>query len=107
MNTLDRQILTESNEKLRTKLTDNLKDLILFGSRATGQNTPWSDYDFLIVVKQKIDWKTEKEISDLFYEIDLKYKIITDAHILSETEFDTLRGKQPIFLNALKNGYRA
>jgi len=43
----------------------------------------------------------------LCYEIDLKYGIITDTHILSEEELGSLRGKQPIFMNALTNGFHA
>ena len=65
------------------------------------------DYDILIVVKDKTDWKLERQISDICYEIDLRYNIITDTHILSENEFETPRGKQPIFMKAIKNGYHA
>jgi hypothetical protein len=45
----------------------------------------------------------QRQISDLCYEIELKYNIITDTHIISEKEFSELRGKQPIFVNAIKN----
>ena len=41
------------------------------------------------------------------YEIDLKYNIITDTHIIGESELLTLRGKQPIFVNAISNGIHA
>ena len=92
---------------LRTKLLDNLKDVVLFGSRAYGKSIKDSDYDILIVLRDKADWKKEREISDLCYEIDLKYNIITDTHIISEAELSTLRGKQPIFVNALEKGYHA
>ena len=55
----------------------------------------------------KPDWRYEREISKVCYSIDLKYNIITDIHILSESELDTLRGKQPIFLNAINKGIYA
>jgi predicted nucleotidyltransferase len=107
MRTNKRHILTEVNNLLRTRLSDNLKDVVLFGSRTTEKHHKDSDYDILIVLKNKVDWKKEREISDLCYEIDLKYNIITDTHIISETEFTTLRGKQPIFVNALEKGFHA
>lgn len=97
-------VLNDLSDLLRARFTDNLKDVVLFGSQADGKVHKDSDYDFLIILKQKADWKTEREISDICYEIDLKYNIITDTHILSESEFSTLRGKQPIFVNALSNG---
>ena len=89
------------SQLLRLRFSDNLKDLILFGSRITGNAKKDSDYDFLVILKQKADWKTEREISDLSYEIELKYNIVTDTHILGESELTTLRGKQPIYVNAI------
>ena len=100
-------VLNDFNQLLRLRFSDDLKDLVLFGSQTTGKATKDSDYDFLIILKQKIDWKTEREISDLSYEIELKYNIVTDTHILAESELSTLRGKQPIFVNAIAKGIHA
>ncbi len=100
-------ILKDFSELLRLHFSDNFKDLILFGSQITGNVKKDSDYDFLIILKQKADWQTEREISDLSYDIELKYNIITDTHILGESELTTLRGKQPIFVNAIKKGIHA
>lgn len=102
-----KMVLNDLSNLLRNRFGDNLKDVVLFGSQVNGKAHKDSDYDFLIVLKEKADWKTEQEISDICYEIDLKYNIITDTHILSESEFSTLRGKQPIFVNAMLNGLHA
>jgi len=107
MRTNNHDILTDFSNLLRLHLSDNLKDLVLFGSRITGKAKKDSDYDFLVKKKQKADWKLEREISDLSYEIELKYNIVTDTHILGESELTTLRGKQPIFVNALEKGLHA
>lgn len=101
------EVLNDLYSLLKSRFADKLKDVVLFGSQVEGKVHLYSDYDFLIILKQKADWKTEREISDVCYEIDLKYNIITDTHILSEPEFNTLRGKQPIFVNALSNGIYA
>ncbi len=100
------KILEDLKTDLSIHLKDNLRAVVLFGSQLT-DNKPESDYDILIVVKNKENWKLERLISDICYEIDLKYNIITDTHVLSEAEFDTPRGKQPIFINALNQGYYA
>ncbi|HNV81691.1 MAG: nucleotidyltransferase domain-containing protein [Tenuifilaceae bacterium] len=102
-----RNLLNDLKYRLKSRFSDNLKDVVLFGSHVTGKAHKDSDYDILIVLKQKVDWKTEREISDICYEIDLKYNIITDTHVMSEPELGTLRGKQPIFVNALSNGLYA
>jgi predicted nucleotidyltransferase len=105
---VDRQIvLKELSYLLKSKFSDDIKDIVLFGSQASGKAHEDSDYDILIILKQKADWKMEREISDVCYEIDLKYNIITDTHVIGESELLTLRGKQPIFVNALSNGLHA
>jgi predicted nucleotidyltransferase len=104
MRTNKRHILNDLNSILSSRFSDNLQDIILFGSRAIGKSHKDSDYDILIILKQKVDWKKEREISDLCYQIDLKYNVITDTHVLSQNEFSTLRGKQPIFINAISKG---
>ena len=100
-------VLKELNDLLKARFSDDLKDVVLFGSQVYGKTHKDSDYDILIILKQKADWKTEREISDLCYEIDLKYNIITDTHIIGESELSTLRGKQPIYANAITNGLHA
>jgi uncharacterized protein len=103
----NRVVLNDLSDLLKARFADNLKEVVLFGSQADGTAHKDSDYDFLIILKEKADWKIEGEISDLCYEIDLKYNIITDIHILSEGELSTIRGKQPIFVDALANGLHA
>jgi uncharacterized protein len=100
-------IVKDLKNRLSNHLADNLRDVILFGSQLTENNTQDSDYDILIIVKQKTDWQLERQISDICYEIDLKYGIITDTHILSEVEINSPRGRQPIFFNAINQGYHA
>lgn len=103
----NKQILNELKALLASKFTDNLKDIVLFGSQTSGKPRKDSDYDILIVLKNKVTWREEREISDLCYAIDLKYYIITDTYIISESELSTPGGKQPMFINALLTGLYA
>jgi predicted nucleotidyltransferase len=107
MKTDNKIIITELKNILLAKFKENLKDVVLFGSQLSDKTHQDSDYDILIILKKKSDWTIEREISDLCYEVDLKYGIITDTHILSEAELKTARGKQPIFVNALTKGLHA
>lgn len=100
-------VLHELSHLLKSKFPDDIRDVVLFGSRVLGKDKKDSDFDILIVLKQKADWKREREISDLCFEIDLKFNITTDTHIIGESELFTLRGKQPIFVNAMANGIHA
>ena len=91
-------VLKDLSHLLRSRFQDDLKDIVLFGSQAYGNAHKDSDYDILVILKQKADWKTEWEISDMCYEIDLKYNIITDTHIIGESELTSLRGKHQFLL---------
>lgn len=98
------KILKDLKRALINRLNDNLVDIVLFGSQLADNKTD-SDYDILIIVKNKTDWRLEREISDVCFDIDLKYGILTDTHILSRDEIDSPRGRQPIFKNAIKKGF--
>jgi predicted nucleotidyltransferase len=84
-----------------------VKDIILFGSQAYGNPNENSDYDVLIVLEKDYNARDENQISDLCYDINLKYNIIIDAHLISERQLNTIKGKQPIFTKAIKSGIYA
>lgn len=100
-------ILKDLNQLLKSRFSEELKDIVLFGSQVNGKAKKYSDYDILVILKQKADWKTEREISEICYEIELKYNILIDNHVIGEPEFSTLRGKQPIYVNAISKGIHA
>ena len=97
-------ILKELQQLIQNRFTDSVEKIILFGSQINGKATAYSDYDILIVLKNDYDWRTENEILDLCYQIDLKYKIITDIKIISKNEPTTKIGKQPFIIDALEYG---
>jgi len=103
---IEEAVYRDLKDILVIKLQDELSDFVLFGSRVSGKSHADSDYDVLIVLKHKPDWELEREISDICFEIDLKYNVITDTLIISEPELQNLRGKQPVYINALANGLR-
>jgi uncharacterized protein len=107
MNAEKEIIIKDLKSRLSNHLKDNLSDVILFGSQLRGNCSVDSDYDILIIVKEGNNWKSERKISDICYDVELEYGIITDSHILSENELNLPRGKQPIFYNAIKQGYHA
>ena len=100
-------ILKDLKNHLQTRFKESVKDVILFGSQASGKANKDSDYDILIVLRNEYSAKDENLIFDLCYDISLRYSIIIDTHIISEKELQTLKGKQPIFTRAIKSGIYA
>lgn len=97
-------ILKELKLLIQNRFADSVYKIILFGSQINGKARAYSDYDILIVLKDDYDWRTENEILDLCYQIDLKYDIITDIKIISKNELNTKIGKQPFIIDALEHG---
>jgi len=100
-------ILKELKTHLQNTYTDSVKEVILFGSQAYGVSNENSDYDVLIVLEKDYTAKDENKIYDLCYDMNLKYNIVIDAHLISERELTTIKGKQPIFTKAIKSGIYA
>ena len=100
-------ILEELKICLQKGYKDSVEDIILFGSQAYGNPTEISDYDVLVVLKNDYTARDENRIFDLCYDINLKYNIIIDAHLISERELGTIKGKQLIFTKAIKSGIYA
>jgi predicted nucleotidyltransferase len=101
------KILIDLRQHLQKHYGDSIKYVVLFGSQARGESNEHSDYDILIVLENDYSGKDENIILDLCYDIDLKYNILLDVHLLSQKELSSQRGKQPIFVDALKSGLYA
>jgi len=100
-------ILRELKNDLKKQFRDSVKNVILFGSQAKDTDNESSDFDILILLDKDYSGSDENKILDICYDIDLKYNIIIDVHLLSLSELTTIRGKQPIFINALNSGIYA
>jgi len=103
----DIQVIQDLKTKLQLEFGEKIKDVILFGYRSNGKIEEYSDYDILIIFSQKPNWNQKRKISEICYDIELQYNILIDSHTLSETELNTLRGKQPIFQRAIRKGIYA
>lgn len=102
------KVLQAAKAQLVATFGDIIKDVILFGSRAWGKPKPWSDYDFVVVLKGEYDWRMEQKIRYAMYSMDDEYDILTQTLVISENELaSSLRGKQPIFQKALSQGIYA
>ena len=85
-----------------------LKEIILFGSRARGQEIPSSDYDILLVVDEKKHKQQVKNIAheaaaniEITKKVDISLKIFPYDHYEKLSEYGT-----PFIRNVQKEGIR-
>jgi predicted nucleotidyltransferase len=101
------KILADLKSHLLKNYGKSVNDVVLFGSHARGDSNENSDYDVLIVLENDYSGRDENRILDLCYDIDLKYNILIDLHLISTKELTSIRGRQPVYVNAIKSGIHA
>jgi len=86
------------------KVRGRIQKIILFGSRARGDEKPYSDYDVLLVVEER-----ERDLMDAVHDAVMDVLIATgrlvSPKIFRRRDFDKLSGiPTPFFANVLKEG---
>ena len=87
---------------LRERFGDNLKRIILFGSRARGDYTEESDYDFILIF-DKVSKELKEQVTHLVVDLMIEYGIVITDFIFTEEEFRK-RMFVPFILNAQREG---
>lgn len=83
----------------------HVKDLLLFGSQARGDNNPDSDWDFFVIIGQEIQHSDKVAIVAEIQRKLAKHSLFVDIVVKSETSVNTER-KNVGFITyyALKDG---
>src|SRR5512142_942957 len=77
----DAAALEEFVRKLRAALGNNLVEVKLFGSKATGKDHPDSDIDVLVSI-EKSGVEVEDEVLDIAFETNLKYEVYISPRVI-------------------------
>jgi len=100
----EKDIESKFLNKITSLFPDQITRVILFGSRAKGVSKPGSDYDFLIVLKEK-DRKIIDEIYNVVTDfltqdgVDISLKVYNEKNFRHLTSIPT-----PFMASVLKTG---
>ncbi len=84
---------------------DRIREVVLFGSRASGKAREDSDYDVLVILDRKHDWDFWNQAMGLVYDLELEYDILFNVFMISTEELrNSPRGEQPIYIKAVREG---
>ena len=101
-------ILKRLKESLVTTFGDDIKSVILFGSRATGEAHKHSDYDVLIILNRDYDRDYRLKLTSVVLDMELEFDIFIDIKVISTNElYHTIKGKEPLFVDAIQEGIYA
>ncbi|HDD64904.1 MAG TPA: nucleotidyltransferase domain-containing protein, partial [Firmicutes bacterium] len=77
----------EALKELKIKIVEKFPEaeIILFGSKVRGNCDEESDIDLLILIEGPVNRKIEEEITDITYDIELKYGVVFGKIIENKT----------------------
>lgn len=67
----EKDALIELNKQLSQAFI--VRELIIFGSKARGDFSEWSDLDVLVLVEDEKNWHNHEVLSDIVYDINLHF----------------------------------
>lgn len=82
-------LLNKTCKALRNMYGERLDKIILYGSYVRGDNTPESDIDLLIVLRDaQLDIGKEiRDMNNFIYPLSLEYNIDISAHPVTQRKF--------------------
>ena len=90
--------------QLRTQFGERIARTVLFGSKARGDSGPDSDIDILVVV-DAADRRFETQVSGIASELDLKYDVLLNTHLLTRERWEDYACRQAaLWLNVQRDG---
>jgi predicted nucleotidyltransferase len=94
-------------QKIRQKVNeiDNTAEVILYGSRARGDNKRDSDWDVMILLKQKnVDKKTEQTFRHNLLDLELEIGVPISVFVYSKSDWEGKYSITPLFRSINKDG---
>ena len=82
----EREAIKEAVKMLKSRFPVN--NVILFGSKVRGEGDEYSDIDFLLVTSRTLDWKEEKAVVELLFDIGMEHDVIFSPLFASSDEWD-------------------
>lgn len=82
-----------------------IKGVILFGSKARGDSNEHSDTDLLLISSRKLDWKEEKAVIEILFDIGMTYDVIFSPLFVSGEEWEGgMFTRFPVYEEIIRDG---
>ena len=85
---------------------DPKAEVILYGSRARGDERPDSDWDILVLTDYSVDLITERKFRDKLYDLELKTGEPLSIFVYSKNDWRTKQRITPFYENVTQEGVR-
>ena len=87
----ERLVLDHFMERVQQALGNSLKEMVLFGSRARGDDEPDSDLDILVIVEEET-WQVRDAVSLAASRVSLDEGMLISPKVIAQNRWDEMRG---------------
>ncbi len=96
----------ETISKIKRKIleVDNNVEVILFGSRARGEEREDSDWDIIILTRYPVDLRKEQIFRHKLFELELELGIALSTFVFSKSEWENKMRITPLYRNVMEEG---
>lgn len=85
---------------------DTAAEVILFGSRARGDEKPDSDWDILVLTAEPVSVQQERTFRDALYDLELETGEPISLFVYHKEDWLTKQRVTPFFQNVTREGVR-
>ena len=96
LNKRDKTALSRFCKLIRSTLRHNLEEVRLFGSKARGDDDPYSDIDVLVIVKNRHP-EVDDLILDAAFKVSLDYDVVLSPVVFSRDEYYAPLARKTLF----------
>jgi predicted nucleotidyltransferase len=87
-------------------MIDPKAEIILYGSRARGDNRPDSDWDILILTDYPVDLNKERVFRDSLYDLELETGEPFSVFVYSKNDWTSKQRITPFYNNVIQEGVK-
>lgn len=103
LSTSERSALSEFTLAVKQYLSS--VDVILFGSKARGDDTEFSDIDILVITDNAVTGSVREQLAAMQFEIEMKYDVIIGLNIKNRGFWNSSQGSaMPLHANVQRDG---
>lgn len=84
--------------------TDKNAEIILYGSKARGDDTDESDWDILVLTDYPVNFKIESKFRDHLYDLELELEEMFSLFVYYKQEWNTKHRITPFYHNVIREG---
>lgn len=97
-------VLEDLKKRLRELFTDNLVQIIIFGSYINGNYDKDSDLDVFVIIQNEDTAAFEDLLLDVTVDLSLRYDIVITAFLESRSNFIKYKNIKPFYSEIQNNG---